>query len=89
MSKSVSEFFACYSEKMGYIEIHPLTRCVGSHCKLQAFTHASNVVHTGSYSLVLATILNKVLQPLLPGETSVKDSPQPDEGAEDSSTARR
>ena len=78
--------FACYSEKVGYIEIHPSTRYVGSLCKLQGFTHVSNVVHTRPYSLqvVLAAILNKVLQPLL-----VKDVPQPDEGAEDRSIARR
>ena len=58
-------FFACYSEKVGYIEIHPSTRYVASLCKLQAFTHVSNVVHTGPDSLVLAAMLNKVLQHLL------------------------
>ena len=72
--------FACYSEKVGYIEIHPSTH-VGSLCKLQAFTHLSSMVHTGPDSLVM---LNKVLQPLL-----VKDAPQPDEGAENRSTARK
>ena len=79
-------FFACYSDKVSYIQIHPSTRYVCSRCKLQTFTHVSNVVHTGPDSLVLAAMFNKVLQPLL-----VKEVPQLDklEGAEHRRAARR
>ena len=85
-------FFSCYSDKVSYIRIHPSTRYAGSLCKLQAFTHISNVVHTGPYSLVLTAMFNKILQPLLV-TVNLKDVPQPkpgpEEGAADRRTARR
>ena len=81
-SKSVSEFLPAILRRW-------ITSKFIHRCKLEAFTHVSNVVHTAPDSLVLAAILNKVLQPLLPGETSVKGVLQPDEGAEDRRTARR
>ena len=73
-------FFACYSDKVSCIQIYPSTLYAAyacSLCKLQVFTHVSNVLDTGPDSLVLAAMFNKVLQPLL-----VKEVPQQDEGAE-------